>query len=101
MVHHRAPRAQGHRRGLRRQLLPAHKGFSFANGLDENAERAFASAFWMGIAGFTGWFAFADPIAAFFGAASCASADFVVFATVVVHLSADLCPAINSPLGAI
>jgi hypothetical protein len=82
-------------------FLPLDKGFSFEGGLDEAAERAFATAFFMGVAGYTGFFDVANPIAEFFGATTTYAANFVVLATVLANFTYVVCPALTSPLAAI
>jgi hypothetical protein len=82
-------------------VLPLDKGFSFEGGLDDAAERAFASAFYMGLGQYTGFLGAAAIAATTFGFASVTDGKFVVFATILFHLTVDLCPAMTTPLATI
>jgi hypothetical protein len=83
-------------------FLPLDKGFSFEGGLDEAAERAFATAFYMNVASYTLLVPeAANKIAVFFGATTVFDASFVVLATVIAEFTFNLCPALTSPLAAI
>jgi len=82
-------------------FLPLDKGFSFEGGLDDAAERAFASAFYMGLGQYTGFLGAAAIAATTFGFDSVTGGDFVVFATILFHLTVDLCPAMTTPLATI
>jgi hypothetical protein len=81
--------------------VPLNKGFSF-DGFDAASEAAFVSAAWMAFYASVDALKPLDAAAGLVGATSVGSAQFVVFANVLVHLlGVTNCPAIPSPLPAI
>jgi hypothetical protein len=88
--------------GSSANFFPLDQGFSFENGLDADAERAFVSAFFKCIVGFFSITQLDSLISDTLGfGANLGCGCFIVFLNVVVHLTFDLCPAMASPLSTI